>query len=196
MRDLEHVGATMTVTVDREHIAYHVQGLRPSSSQDIGLAVMAETLRAVTQPTLLEYEVEAVRALVVHDAHVRSQRGDLVLRDRVHAEHFADTGLARAPQASATSAAQRTPQQLHRFVSEQFSGARMALVGVGIEHATLTRALGTLFAAPGLRSQYFEMRSLPKLSAVTATNQNMSHAYASKPTLIRYALARARLWAL
>lgn len=185
VRDLEHVGATLQVTADREHIAYHVTGLRPSSAHDLGLSVMVETLRAVTQPTLLEYEMEQVRPLVAHDANARAHDAALTLRDRVHAEHFADSGLARAPQASAHNAAHRTAQEVHRFVREQYTPARMSVVGVGIEHATLTRALTPLFTAQGLalRAPYFELRNLPPLAEVAPTSQQVT--YAAQPTLLR-----------
>ena len=188
MRDLEHVGASLSVETGRESVAYTVQGLRASSTQDVGLNVMAETLAAVTQPSLLEYEVEKVRALVAAEAAQRASQSELTLRDRLHAEAFANTGLAASPAAASWAAAAATPQTLHRYVSERFfPGERLVIVGTGIEHATLVRVLQPLFAAKQLklRGSYFELNGLPALSAATATSQAAAAAYPRSAVLIR-----------
>jgi len=189
VRDLEHVGASMHVTVDREHIAYHITGLRPSAAHDIPLAVMAETLRAVMQPTLHEYEVASVRPIVIHDAQLRAQDGELSLRDRLHAEAFVDSGISRPSQATEGNASQRTPQQLHRFVSDRYtSGPNVRIVGTGIEHSTLTTAFSRLLGAKDslkLRAPYFELRSLAPLPALSSSLQNAASAYPKTPVIIR-----------
>src|SRR3954470_19507483 len=97
VRDVEHVGGTMSVSYSRSIIAVHVTALRSSASDRITLPVLAETLQAVTQPLLLEYEVELVRDIVLNDIESDAQNVSLQLKDALHFEAFGDAGLSQAP---------------------------------------------------------------------------------------------------
>lgn len=106
---------------------------------------MAETLGAVYQPRLEEWEIEAVRAEVLADVEATASCGRTTLLDAVHREAFRDQGLARSPNAAAFEAENLTPLALRQYVNTHYTTDRIIVVANGVSTEELNEQL-TAFA--------------------------------------------------
>ncbi|XP_029311849.1 cytochrome b-c1 complex subunit 2, mitochondrial isoform X2 [Cottoperca gobio] len=130
---VEAVGGSMSVTSSRENMIYTVDCLR----DDID-TVMEFLINVTTAPEFRAWEVKDLTPRVK--------------RDRALAEHSAQIGiieaLHEAAYKNALSNSLYCPQHmvgniqsehLHQFVQNNFTSARMALVGLGVDHEVLTQ---------------------------------------------------------
>lgn len=123
--DLDKAGVEYESCAGREFVSYSVTGMR----SDQGL--MAETLGAVYQPRLDEFEVEAVRAEVLAEAEARVSNGRTTLIDAAHREAFRDQGLGFSPNAAAYQAEELHGLALRQFVNTHMQKERLIVVGNG-----------------------------------------------------------------
>lgn len=123
--DVDKQGVEYESAASREYVSYHLDGLRT----DAGL--MSETLGAVFQPRLEEWEVEAVRAEVLAEVEARQGDGRSVLLDAIHREAFRDQGLGRSANAAAHEATSLTQLGLRQFVNTHYVSDRMIVVANG-----------------------------------------------------------------
>jgi len=123
--DVDKQGVEYESAASREFVSYHLDGLRTDG------ALMSETLGAVIQPRLEEWEVEAVRAEVLSEVESRQGEGRLALLDVVHREAFRDQGLGRSANAAAHEASSLTPLALRQYVNSHYVPERMIVVANG-----------------------------------------------------------------
>jgi len=103
--------------------------------------------------------------------------------DRLHFEAFPDSGLANSKFAPHWAAETITNQKIHRHISDFFyPGDRMTIVGLGIDHATLVKALTPLFSNPTLSGNYYELKNAQPLPSEPKPG---NPSYAEKPSLVR-----------
>lgn len=123
--DVDKQGIEYEAAASREFVSYNLTGLR----SDAG--VMAETLGAVYQPRLEEWEVEAVREEVLAEIEAAAGNGRSVLLDAVHREAFRDQGLGQSPSAAAHEAANLSTLGLRQFVNSHYTPERLIVVANG-----------------------------------------------------------------
>jgi len=165
-RDIEHIGANLNSEISRDHIAYHVKGLRIPNSPS--LDIIAETLRFVLNPLILEHEVEATREILLREA--ASAQSDYRERvfDLLHAEAFRDSGLSNALLPSSARIKQVQPIEIYTHVKNSFyPGNRITIVGTGVDHSVLLEKVKPLFTKPELKGRFRELKgqSLPPEAA-------------------------------
>ncbi|KAM4623889.1 cytochrome b-c1 complex subunit 2, mitochondrial [Polymixia lowei] len=132
-RGVEAVGGSLSVTSSRENMIYSVDCLR----DDID-TVMEYLINVTTAPEFRRWEV--------------SDLTPRVKRDRAHAAHNTHIGviedLHQAAYKNALSNSLYCPDHmvgniqsdhLHHYVQNNFTSARMALVGLGVDHTVLTQ---------------------------------------------------------
>uniref|UniRef100_A0A3B4WIW5 Ubiquinol-cytochrome c reductase core protein 2b n=1 Tax=Seriola lalandi dorsalis TaxID=1841481 RepID=A0A3B4WIW5_SERLL len=126
-RGVEAVGGSLSVTSSRENMIYTVDCLR----DDID-TVMEYLINVTTAPEFRPWEV--------------SDLTPRVKMDRAQAAHTLVEALHGAAYKNALSNSLYCPEHmvenirsehLHQFVQNNFTSARMALVGLGIDHAVL-----------------------------------------------------------
>lgn len=123
--DLDKAGVEYEAAAGREFVSYSVTGLRSNQ------ALMAESLGAVYQPRLEEFEIEAARAEVLAEIEARSSNGRTTLLDAVHREAFRDGALGNSPNAASYAADSLEPLNLRRFVNTHMTKERLVVVGTG-----------------------------------------------------------------
>jgi len=76
-----------------------------------------------------------------------------------------------------------SPAAIHAHVSAHFyPGERLTIVGLGVEHTTLVKALTPVFSKPELKGSFFE---LERASAVKLESLPSAPAWAPRPILLR-----------
>lgn len=189
-RDVEHIGATLTSFASRDTVSYHVHGL---SSGDLTRPIMAETIRAVANPSLHEYEVEIVRK------DVKRMEGPGPVDD-LHYLAFGDSGLGNYLAASADAVAKIDNRALYEHVSNfYYPGDRMVIVGTGIDHASLVQFVTPLFVNPKLEVLIASLLCFLIISGRVHGNQTTGstgpcRAYFSDSHLHNYPIHHQKSW--
>lgn len=172
IRDLEHIGATLTSNATREHVSYHVKSIRlPDGDKvQVELAIIAESLRFLLNPTIHEFQVSQVKASVEADTTHASPLA--VALDQLHAESFRDAGLGNPLLCPSYALADVNPQKIHTHVKNNFfPGNRITVVGTGIEHTTLLAHVKPLFTDAKLEGRFFELAGLKPLPEETISQE-------------------------
>jgi len=123
--DVDKHGIEFEAAAGREFVSYNLTGLRSDSG------LMAETLGAVYQPRLEEWEVEAVRAEVLAESESNARNSRQTLLDLVYREAFRDQGLGRSPSAAAFEAESLSPAALRQYVNSHYTADRLIVVANG-----------------------------------------------------------------
>jgi predicted Zn-dependent peptidase len=164
--DLDKQGIEYESLASREFVSYSLTGLRSDN------ALMAETLGAVQQPRLEEWEIRAAREQVLAEIATNSSNGRQTLLDAIHREAFRDQGLGNSPNAAPFQAESLSFANLRQYVNTHYTSDRLIVVATGanIEElkshaevfepfdvkATIAAAIG-----PGLE-RYFPIVGEPK----------------------------------
>jgi len=143
VRDLEYIGASYHTEISRENIGYHLQAL----NQDSNLALLAETLRALLEPKLHEFEVDKIRKIPRRESSEIERCPETSLLEILHSEAFPDNGLRNRLFIAPYALEEVDPLALAQHVKSSFFpvDARVSIVGSGFEHETLLKALEPLF---------------------------------------------------
>ncbi|XP_054098639.1 cytochrome b-c1 complex subunit 2, mitochondrial isoform X2 [Callithrix jacchus] len=110
-RGIEAVGGLLSVTATRENMAYTVECLRG----DVDI-LMEFLLNVTTSPEFRHWEVD-----VIENLHAAAYRNALA-----NPLYCPDYRIGKV-----------TPEELHYFVQNHFTSARMALIGLGVSHPVL-----------------------------------------------------------
>ncbi|XP_029433150.1 cytochrome b-c1 complex subunit 2, mitochondrial [Rhinatrema bivittatum] len=154
IRGIEAVGSSLSVTSTRENMIYRVECLR-----DYVDTVMEYLLNVTTAPEFRPWEVSDVQAKLKLDKAVAFQNPQVGVLENLHAASYRNT-LANSLFTPDFMIGKFTPEQLHQFVQDNFTSARMALVGLGVSHPVL-KQIGEQFlnirsgvGAAGKKAQY------------------------------------------
>ncbi|XP_049850333.1 mitochondrial-processing peptidase subunit alpha-2-like [Schistocerca gregaria] len=125
IRDMDVLGSELGSLNTREHVGYFITGMRSEMKS------MAQTLGAIWEPRLEEWEVERVRQEVKDESNLAQSNPKQILFDLVHYEAFRDQGLANSTFAPLYSVDQIDPLILRKYVNTHYAPSRITIVGNG-----------------------------------------------------------------
>lgn len=130
-RGIEAVGGKLSVTSTRENMAYTVECLR----DDVDI-LMEFLLNVTTAPEFRRWEVAALQSQLRIDKAVAFQNPQAHIIENLHATAYRNA-LANSLYCPDYRIGKVTPDELHDFVQNHFTSARMALIGLGVSHPVL-----------------------------------------------------------
>ncbi|XP_056432522.1 cytochrome b-c1 complex subunit 2, mitochondrial [Gadus chalcogrammus] len=167
-RGIEAVGGHLSVTSTRENMAYSVDCLR----DDVD-TVMEYLINVTTAQEFRPWEVSALTPNVRRDVDDAADSGHVGLVELLHQAAYKNA-LSNSLYCPEFMVGHIQSEHLHQFVQNNFTSARMALVGLGVEHSVL-KQVGEQFlnirsgaGASGGQAQYRggEMRQQARGSMV------------------------------
>ncbi|XP_030019039.1 cytochrome b-c1 complex subunit 2, mitochondrial isoform X1 [Sphaeramia orbicularis] len=153
-RGIEAVGGSLSVTSTRENMIYSVDCLR----DDID-TVMEFLINVTTAPEFRPWEVSDLTARVKMDKAQAAQSAQIDVVEGLHAAAYKNA-LCNSLYCPDHMVGNIQSDHLHQFVQNNFTSARMALVGLGVDH-TVLKQVGEQFlnirsgaGATGAKAQY------------------------------------------
>lgn len=153
-RGVEGVGGSLSVTSTRENMIYTVDCLR----DDID-TVMEYLINVTTAPEFRPWEVSGLTGRVKMDKAQAAHSAQIGVIEGLHGAAYKNA-LCNSLYCPDHMVGNVESDHLHHFVQNNFTSARMALVGLGVDHATLTQ-VGEQFlnirsgaGAEGAKAQY------------------------------------------
>nr|XP_048301897.1 cytochrome b-c1 complex subunit 2, mitochondrial-like [Myodes glareolus] len=131
---IEAVGGKLSVTATRETMAYAVEGTR----NDIEI-LMEFLLNVTTAPEFCHWEVADLQSQLKIDKAVAFQNSQTRIIEKLHDAAYKNA-LANPLYCPDYRMGKITSEELHFFVQNHFTSARMALVGLGVSHSVLKQA--------------------------------------------------------
>ncbi|XP_051969234.1 cytochrome b-c1 complex subunit 2, mitochondrial isoform X1 [Xyrauchen texanus] len=130
-RGIEAVGGSFSVSSSREAMVYTVDCLRDHID-----TVMEYLINVTTAPEFRPWEVSDLTAKVKVDKELAKQTPQIGVIENLHAAAYKNA-LSNSLYCPDYMVGQITTEQMHTFVQNNFTSARMALVGLGVDHAIL-----------------------------------------------------------
>ncbi|XP_053734300.1 cytochrome b-c1 complex subunit 2, mitochondrial isoform X1 [Synchiropus splendidus] len=130
-RGIEAVGGSLSVTSSRENMVYTVDCLR----DDID-TVMEYLINVTTAPEFRPWEVSDLTARVKLDKAQAADSPQIAVVERLHEAAYKNA-LCNSLYCPDHMVGNIQSEHLHQFVQNNFTSARMALVGLGVDHAVL-----------------------------------------------------------
>ncbi|XP_062444463.1 cytochrome b-c1 complex subunit 2, mitochondrial [Rhea pennata] len=130
-RGIEAVGGSLSVYSTREKMTYSVECLR-----DYVDTVMEYLLNVTTAPEFRPWEVTDLQPQLKVDKAIAFQNPQVGVLENLHAAAYKNA-LGNPLYCPDYAIGKITSEQLHHFVQNNFTSARMALVGIGVNHADL-----------------------------------------------------------
>uniref|UniRef100_A0A8C8RBP6 Cytochrome b-c1 complex subunit 2, mitochondrial n=1 Tax=Pelusios castaneus TaxID=367368 RepID=A0A8C8RBP6_9SAUR len=153
-RGIEAVGGSLSVTSTRENMTYSVGCLR-----DYVDTVMEYLINVTTAPEFRPWEVTDLQPQLKIDKAIAFQNPQVSVLENLHAAAYRNA-LANSLYCPDYMIGKITSEQLHQFVENNFTSARMALVGLGVSHSEL-KQVGQQFlnirsgaGSSGVKAQY------------------------------------------
>merc|ERR1712168_696948 len=153
-RGVEAVGGSMSVTASRENMVYSVDCLR----DDID-TVMEYLINVTTAPEFRSWEVSDLTPRVKMDKALAAQSPQNGVIESLHGAAYKNA-LSNSLYCPDHMVGNIHSEEMHQFVQNNFTSSRMALVGLGVDHAVL-RQVGEQFlnirsglGTTGAMSQY------------------------------------------
>ncbi|CAK6964056.1 cytochrome b-c1 complex subunit 2%2C mitochondrial isoform X1 [Scomber scombrus] len=132
-RGVEAVGGSLSVTSSRENMVYTVDCLR----DDID-TVMEYLINVTTAQEFRPWEVSDLTPRVKVDKAQAAQSAQIGVIEGLHEVAF-KRGLCNSLYCPDHMVGNIQSDHLHHFVQNNFKSARMALVGLGVDHTVLTQ---------------------------------------------------------
>eukprot|EP00054_Salpingoeca_dolichothecata_P029537 m.233071 g.233071 ORF g.233071 m.233071 type:complete len:441 (-) comp26501_c0_seq1:112-1434(-) len=167
-RASESIGARLGATNTRELIIY--TGDFVKAELPAVLELLTET---VAQPSLLEWELEDSRSRISLESTQAKADPQAATLDQLHSVAF-HRGLGRPLTCPLDRVGSITVDTLKSYRAETFTGARIAVVGAGVDHAQLVSgasSLNSLDAGSAIKTS----SSFFSGEARTATNSPFTH---------------------
>ncbi|XP_030315472.1 cytochrome b-c1 complex subunit 2, mitochondrial isoform X3 [Calypte anna] len=130
-RGIEAVGGSLSVYSTREKMTYSIECLR-----DYVGTVMEYLLNVTTAPEFRPWEVKDLQPQLKVDKAIAFQNPTVRVLENLHAAAYKNT-LSNPMYCPSYRVGKITSEQLHHFVQNNFTSARMALVGIGVKHSDL-----------------------------------------------------------
>ncbi|XP_048847332.1 cytochrome b-c1 complex subunit 2, mitochondrial [Brienomyrus brachyistius] len=137
-RGIEAVGGSLSVTSSRENMVYTVDCLRDHVD-----TVMEYLINVTTAPEFRPWEVSELAERVKVDKALAGQSPQIGVIEKLHAVAYKN-GLSNSLYCPDYQMGRISSEQLHSFIQSNFTSARMALVGLGVEH-TMLKQVGEQF---------------------------------------------------
>ncbi|KAM8837746.1 cytochrome b-c1 complex subunit 2, mitochondrial [Spinachia spinachia] len=132
-RGVEAVGGNLSVTASRENMVYTVDCLR----DDID-TVMEYLINVTTAPEFRPWEVSGLTPRVKRDRAQAAQSAQIGVIESLHEAAYKNA-LCNSLYCPPYMVDHLNSDHLHQFVQNNFTSSRMALVGLGVDHAVLTQ---------------------------------------------------------
>ncbi|XP_062234454.1 cytochrome b-c1 complex subunit 2, mitochondrial isoform X1 [Platichthys flesus] len=171
-RGIEAVGGSLSVTSSRENMIYTVDCLR----DDID-TVMEYLINVTTAPEFRPWEVSDLTPRVKMDKAEATQSTQMAVIEALHEAAYKNA-LSSSLYCPDHMFGQIKSEHLHQFVQNNFTSARMALVGLGVDHAVL-RQVG---------EQFLNIRSGAGTTGATAQYRGGETRMASLASLVHSAV--------
>lgn len=130
-RGIEAVGGSLSVSSSRETMVYTVDCLRDHID-----TVMEYLINVTTAPEFRPWEVSDLTAKVKLDKELTKQTPQIGVIENLHAAAYKNA-LSNSLYCPDYMMGHISTEQMHTFVQNNFTSARMALVGLGVDHAVL-----------------------------------------------------------
>ncbi|XP_062382065.1 cytochrome b-c1 complex subunit 2, mitochondrial isoform X2 [Sardina pilchardus] len=130
-RGVEAVGGSLGVTSSRENMIYSVDCLRDHMD-----TVMEYLINVTTAPEFRPWEVSDLTPRVKLDKALAAQTQQIGVIEGLHAAAYKNN-LSNSLYCPDHRVGHVTSDEMHAFVEGNFTSARMALVGLGVDHAIL-----------------------------------------------------------
>uniref|UniRef100_A0A4W5Q387 Ubiquinol-cytochrome c reductase core protein 2a n=1 Tax=Hucho hucho TaxID=62062 RepID=A0A4W5Q387_9TELE len=137
-RGVEAVGGSLSVTSSRETMVYSVECLRDHLD-----TVMEYLINVTTTPEFRPWEVDNLTSRVKVDRALAHQCSQIGVIEKLHEAAYKNS-LSNSLYCPDYMVGKVTGEQLQSFVQNNFTSARMALVGLGVNHSVL-RQVGEQF---------------------------------------------------
>ncbi|XP_015253647.1 cytochrome b-c1 complex subunit 2, mitochondrial isoform X2 [Cyprinodon tularosa] len=175
-RGIEAVGGSLSVTSSRENMMYTVDCLRDDFD-----TVMEFLINVTTAPEFRPWEVSELTPRVKLDKAHASQNPQIGVVEGLHGAAYKNA-LCNSLYCPDHMVDNIQSEHLHQFVQNNFTSARMALVGLGVDHSVL-KQVGEQFlnirggaGATGAKAQYrggeFRHQSLDSLVHSAVVSQS------------------------
>lgn len=163
-RNLNQIGAELTVTNNREETVYLLETTRNHLSR--GVDILAEI---VSRPELRRWECEDASARLKLDLDIYDQKPELKIADMLHQAAFRN-GLNRSLYAPRFNVGNLTNELLSDYRARNFTENHLSLVGTGVKHEDLLY-FGELFRLPEA-SKDFSREASKYLGSEVRENNN------------------------
>ncbi|XP_013879496.1 cytochrome b-c1 complex subunit 2, mitochondrial [Austrofundulus limnaeus] len=158
-RAIEAVGGSMSVTSSRENMVYTVDCLR----DDVD-TVMEFLINVTTAPEFRPWEVSTLTQRMNVEKAQAAQSPQTVVVEALHDVSYKNA-LCNSLYCPDHMVGKINSEHLHQFVQNNFTSARMALVGLGVDHDVL-KQVGEQFlnirggaGTAGAAAQYYSRES-------------------------------------
>uniref|UniRef100_A0A4W4G2S1 Ubiquinol-cytochrome c reductase core protein 2b n=1 Tax=Electrophorus electricus TaxID=8005 RepID=A0A4W4G2S1_ELEEL len=128
---IEAVGGCLSVSTTRETMVYTVDCLRDHID-----TVMEYLINVTTAPEFRPWEVSELTPRLKVDIAIAQQSPQIGVIENLHAAAYKNT-LSNSLYCPDYMVGKITPDKMHTFVQNNFTSGRMALVGLGVDHAVL-----------------------------------------------------------
>jgi ubiquinol-cytochrome c reductase core subunit 2 len=151
---IEAVGGKLRGTAARENMAYTVECLWGDTE-----ILMEFLLNVTTAPEFRRWEVATLQSQLRIDKAVAFQNPQAYVVENLHAAAYRNA-LAYSLYCPDYKIGKVTSDELHHFVQNHFTSARMALVGLGVSHPVLNRVAEQFLnmrgglCLPGAKAKY------------------------------------------
>ncbi|CAN9508615.1 unnamed protein product [Ophioblennius macclurei] len=171
-RGIEAVGGSLSVTSSRETMMYSVDCLR----DDID-TVMEYLINVTTAPEFRPWEVSDLTARVELDKAQAALSPQIGVLEALHGAAYKNA-LCNSLYCPDYMVGDIQSEHLHQFVQNNFTSARMALLGIGIDHAVLKQ----------VGEQFLNIRSGAGTTGATAQYRGGEVRVASTSSLVHAAV--------
>ncbi|XP_035002147.1 cytochrome b-c1 complex subunit 2, mitochondrial [Hippoglossus stenolepis] len=171
-RGVEAVGGSLSVTSSRENMMYTVDCLR----DDID-TVMEYLINVTTAPEFRPWEVSDLTPRVKMDKAEAAHSTQMAVIEALHEAAYKNA-LSNSLYCPDHMVGHIKSEHLHQFVQNNFTSARMALVGLGVDHAVLKQ----------VGEQFLNIRSGAGTTGATAQYRGGEARLASLASLVHSAV--------
>uniref|UniRef100_A0A673FXZ6 Cytochrome b-c1 complex subunit 2, mitochondrial-like n=1 Tax=Sinocyclocheilus rhinocerous TaxID=307959 RepID=A0A673FXZ6_9TELE len=157
-RGLEAVGASLSVTSSREHMVYSLDCLRDDFE-----GAMEYLINVTTAPDFRPWELSDLLPRVKIDKAVADQSPQIGVLEKLHEAAYKNA-LSNSLYCPDHMVGKISVDHLQQFFANNYTSARMALVGLGVSHAAVMKvgeqffSTHTGFGAPGAVYRGGELR--------------------------------------
>ncbi|XP_076856171.1 cytochrome b-c1 complex subunit 2, mitochondrial [Brachyhypopomus gauderio] len=130
-RGIEAVGGSLSVSTTRETMVYTVDCLRDHID-----TVMEYLINVTTAPEFRPWEVTDLTPRLKADIAIAQQNTQTGVIENLHAAAYKNA-LSNSLYCPDYKVGKITPDKMHTFIQNNFTSGRMALVGLGVDHAIL-----------------------------------------------------------
>ncbi|XP_077482099.1 cytochrome b-c1 complex subunit 2, mitochondrial [Stigmatopora argus] len=130
-RGIEAVGGKLSASLSRENMMYSVDCLR----DDVD-TVMEFLINVTTAPEFRPWEVSDLTTRVKYDKAQAGENAHIAVVESLHEAAYKNA-LSNSLFCPDYMVGNVQSQHLHQFVQNHFTSARMALVGLGVDHTVL-----------------------------------------------------------